>query len=103
RPEDGPLRFLAVPLAPPSRAARPASVLVGLRDFAQDRLVRKAEGRRLGQVERVELVARRMVLRLEQRVEVPERGLDEVPVDLREYHAVEDPTNPHGVRSVHWP
>src|SRR5213595_2711357 len=92
RAEDGPLGFLAIPLVPPSGAARPASVLMGLRDLAQGRLVRKAEGRRLGQVERVELVARRMVLRLEQGVEVPERGLDEVPIDLRESHAQEDPT-----------
>src|SRR5947208_3346003 len=60
RAEDGPLGFLAIPLVPPSGAARPASVLMGLRDLAQGRLVRKAEGRRLGQVERVELVARRM-------------------------------------------
>ena len=39
-----------------------------------------------------------MVLRLEQGVEVPERGLDEVPIDLRESHAQEDPTNPLDVR-----
>jgi hypothetical protein len=43
------------------------------------------------QVEGVELVSSRVVLRLEQRVEIPERREDEVAFDFREAHAQEDP------------
>src|SRR2546430_4146874 len=92
-PEDGPPRLLAVPPVPPSRAPRPPAVLVRLRDAIHNPLVRKWDRGRLREIERVELVSRRVVLRLERGVEVPEGRLDEVPVNLRETHAQENPTN----------
>src|SRR5438046_792612 len=102
-PEDGPLRLLAVPSVPPSRAPGPPAVLVRLRDAIHNPLLRERDRRGLREIERVELVPRRVVLRLEQGVEVPEGRLDEVPVNLREAHAQENPTNLFDVRAEHVP
>src|SRR5438132_5154500 len=102
-PEDGPPRLLAVPSVPPSRAPGPPAVLVRLRDAIHNPLLGKWDRRGLREIERVELVPRRVVLRLEQGVEVPEGRLDEVPVNLREAHAQENPTNLFEVRAEHVP
>src|SRR2546428_12730986 len=80
-----------VQFVPPPRAAGRTAGLVDVRDPAYDVLVGKGHRRGLREVERVELVTRRMVLRLEEGVEIPERREDEVALDLREAHAQEDP------------
>src|SRR2546422_4939039 len=64
-----------------------------------DPVVRERPRRGLLQIERVELVPRRMILRLEERIEVPERGEHKVSLDLREAHAEEDPADPLDVRA----
>src|SRR5207247_8005964 len=51
------------------------------------------------EVERVQLVPRGVVLRLEEGVEVPERRLDEIPVDFGEAHAQEDPPDLREIRA----
>src|SRR2546422_48149 len=90
-PEDRLLRLPAVPRVPPPLAPRAVPALVDLRDPAHDVLCREPEGGGRVHVQRVEDVPRGMVLGLEQRVEVPERGLHPVPGDLREPHPEEDP------------
>src|SRR5438132_5651820 len=92
-PEDGPPRLLAVPPVPPSHAPGPPAVLVRLRDAIHKPFLRERDRRGLREIERVELVPRRVILRLEQGVEVPEGRLDEVPVNLGEAHAQENPTD----------
>src|SRR5437016_672548 len=93
----------AVPPVPPSGAPGPPAVLVRLRDAIHNPLVRERDRRGLREIERVELVPRRVVLRLEQGVEVPEGRLDEVPVNLGEAHAQENPTNLFDVCAEHVP
>src|SRR6266487_6533810 len=99
RSEHRALRLLPVPRVPPSRAPGVAPGLVDLRDAAHEVLAREGARRRRREVERVELVSRGVVLRLEERVEVPERRLDEIALDLREAHAQEDPTDLLDVRA----
>src|SRR2546428_10957227 len=55
--------------------------------------------RLLIQIERFELVPLGMILRLEERIEVPERGEHKVSLDPREAHAEEDSSDPLDVRA----
>src|SRR5207245_6423123 len=91
RTEDRALRLLAVPFVLPSRAAGRTAGLVDVRHPAYEVRVGKGHRRGLREIERVELVPRRVVLRLEERVEIPERREDAVALALREAHAQEDP------------
>src|SRR5439155_18450492 len=94
-----PFRFLAVPRVPTTRAPGRSAALVGLCHAPDDPFVGEWHHRWLGQIECIELVPCRMVLRLEQGIEVPERGENEVPLDFREAHAEEDPPDPLDVGS----
>src|SRR5207247_10122918 len=91
--------FPAMRLVSPSRAPGIPAGLVDLRDAAHEVLVRERPRRGLREVERVQLVPRGVVLRLEEGVEVPERRLDEIPVDFGEAHTQEAPPDLREIRA----
>ena len=82
--QDQPAREVAVEAVAPAAAAGPSAALVGVGHRVQEPLRDRGGVGRLPDVEHVVDVARRVGLRHEQRVAVPELGLHQRPVELLE-------------------